>query len=168
MWASQVAALSGRFRVIAPDIRGFGQSQPSSAWTMEEMADSLNEFLDSLAVKDTAVIGVSMGGYIALAFWSKYPKRVKQLVLSNSRARADNDTEKSARNDMIAAIEQSGTAILPDRMLPRLLQPNPPAEVVRNVRLMIDSTNPAAAIYAVMAMRDRVDFSSMLHRIECP
>jgi len=168
MWASQVAALSGKFRVLAPNIRGFGQSQPSSAWTMEETADSLNEFLDKLGVKDSAVVGVSMGGYIALTFWSKYPKRITQLVLSNSRARADNETEKNARNEMIAAIEQSGAAILPDRMLPRLLQPNPPAGVVRNVRKMIESTSPAAAIYAVMAMRDRMDFSSMLHRVECP
>ena len=168
MWASQVAALSGKFRVLAPNIRGFGQSQPSSAWTMEEMADSLNEFLDKLGVKDIAVVGVSMGGYIALTYWSKYPKRVRQLVLSNSRARADNETEKNARNDMIAAIEQSGAAILPDRMLPRLLQPNPAAGVVRNVRKMIESTSPAAAVYAVMAMRDRMDFSSMLHRVECP
>ena len=168
MWASQVAALSGKFRVLAPNIRGFGQSQPSSAWTMEEMADSLNEFLDKLGVKDSAVVGVSIGGYIALTFWSKYPRRVRQLVLSNSRARADNETEKNARNDMIAAIEQSGAAILPDRMLPRLLQPNPPAGVVRNVRKMIESTSPAAAVYAVMAMRDRMDFSSMLHRVECP
>jgi 3-oxoadipate enol-lactonase len=168
MWASQIAALSGKFRVIAPDIRGFGESQPASSWTLEQMADNLNECLDKLGVKDSAVVGVSMGGYIALAFWSKYPKRVRQLVLSNSRARADNDTEKNARNDMIAAIEQSSTAILPDRMLPRLLQPNPPAGVVRNVRQMIESTSPAAAVYAVMAMRDRMDFSSMLHRIECP
>jgi len=168
MWASQVAALSGKFRVLAPNIRGFGQSQPSSAWTMEEMADSLNEFLDKLGVKDSAVVGVSMGGYIALTFWSKFPKRVRQLVLSNSRTHADNETEKNARNDMIAAIEQSGAAILPDRMLPRLLQPNPPAGVVRNVRKMIESTSPAAAVYAVMAMRDRMDFSSMLHRVECP
>jgi pimeloyl-ACP methyl ester carboxylesterase len=168
MWTSQVAALSNRFRVIAPDIRGFGESQPASPWTMEEMADSLNEFLDELHVKDSAVVGVSMGGYIALAFWSTYPKRVRQLVLSNSRARADNDAEKNARNSMIAAIEQSGVAILPERMLPRLLQPNPPAGIVRDVRNMIGRTSPAAAIYAVMAMRDRMDFSSMLHRIDCP
>jgi len=168
MWTSQIAVLSNRFRVIAPDIRGFGESQPASVWTMEEMADTINEFLDKLDVKDCAVVGVSMGGYIALVFWSKYPERVTQLVLSNTRARADNDAEKRARNDMIAAIEQSGVAILPDRMLPRLLQPNPRADVVRNVRSMIQTTSPDAAVYAVMAMRDRMDFSSMLHRIVCP
>jgi pimeloyl-ACP methyl ester carboxylesterase len=135
---------------------------------MEEMADNLNEFLDRLGVASTAVVGVSMGGYVALTFWSKYPNRVRQLVLSNSRARADNDAEKTARNEMIAAIEQSGAAILPDRMLPRLLQPNPPSEVVRAVRSMILEVLPATAAYAVMAMRDRMDFSTLLHRITCP
>jgi 3-oxoadipate enol-lactonase len=168
MWAPQIEVLSRRFRVIAPDVRGFGESQPPSQWTMEELADDLNEFLDQLGVEDVALVGVSMGGYIALAFWSKYSHRVRQLVLSNSRVRADNETEKTARNEMIAAIEQRGASILSDRMLPRLLQPNPAPEVVRNVRRMIESTDPAAAAYAVMAMRDRVDFASMLHRVKCP
>ena len=168
MWAHQIDALSDRFRVLAPDVRGFGESQPASQWTMEELADDLNEFFDKVGVEDSAVVGVSMGGYIALTFWWKYPARVRQLVLSNSRVRADFDTEKKARNEMIAAIEQSGASILPDRMLPRLLKPNPAPDVVRTVRKMIDETEDAAAAYAVMAMRDRMDFSSMLHRMKCP
>jgi len=168
MWEPQLVALTPRFRVIAPDIRGFGQSQPPSAWTMDEMADDLNELLDNLNIKDCVVAGVSMGGYIALPFWSKYPQRVRKLVLANTRARADTETEKLARDDMIAALQQNGAIILPDRMLPRLLQPNPSVEVVRNVRAMIEDVNPAAASYAVMAMRDRSDFSSALSRIQCP
>ena len=168
MWSPQLEAFSSRFRLIVPDLRGFGQSQPPSPWTMEEMASDLNELLDRLGVTDVAVVGVSMGGYIALAFWSQYPVRVRQLVLSNSRARADNETEKAARNGMIAAIEQGGAGILPDRMLPRLLQPNPAPLIVRNVREMIDQVHPSAAAYAVMAMRDRMDYSTMLHRIACP
>ena len=89
-------------------------------------------------------------------------------MLSNSRARNDNDAEKTARTEMIAAIEQNGAAILPDRMLHRLLQPNPNADVVRTVRGMIERANAAASAYAVMAMRDRMDFSSLLHRIQHP
>jgi 3-oxoadipate enol-lactonase len=168
MWAPQIDVLANRFRVIAPNVRGFGESQPASRWTVEELADDLNEFLDKVGAADTDTVGVSMGGYIALAFWSKYPHRVRKLVLSNSRFRADNETEKKARNEMIAALEQSGASILPDRMLPRLLKPNPTPDVVRNVRRMIEHTNAAAAAYAVMAMRDRVDFGSMVHRVQCP
>ena len=120
MWDPQMASLTAHFRVIAPDVRGFGLSQPPSPWTMDQAADDINALLDSSGVESCAVAGVSMGGYIALAFWSKYPRRVRQLVLANTRARADSETEKTARNDMIAAIQQNGTEILPDRMLPRL------------------------------------------------
>jgi pimeloyl-ACP methyl ester carboxylesterase len=168
MWEPQLARLSSEFRVLAPDIRGFGGSQPPSPWTMEGMADELDEFLETLEIPECAVVGVSMGGYIALSFCGKYPKRIGQLVLSNSRARADNETEKAARNEMIAALEQTGPSILPDRMLPRLLKPNPQIEVVENVRKMIDDVSASAAIHALMAMRDRPDSSTLLYRIGCP
>jgi 3-oxoadipate enol-lactonase len=168
MWTPQLAVLSTRFRVIAPDIPGFGESQPPRPWTLDEFADDLNRLLDHIGAADAAVAGVSLGGYITLAFWSKYPHRVRQLVLSNSRARADSNVEKGARNDMIAAIQQHGATILPDRMLPRLLQPNPLREAALQVRGMIEQASPAAATYAVMAMRDRMDFSIMLHRMQCP
>jgi pimeloyl-ACP methyl ester carboxylesterase len=168
MWTRQIEALSGRFRVIAPDVRGFGGSQPPSEWTMEDMAHELKELLDHLGIEAPAVAGVSMGGYIALAFWWKHPERVGRLVLANSRARADNATEQAARNEMIAAIEQGGVGILPDRMLPRLLQPNPSPETLRETRSMIEQTDASAAAYALMAMRDRMDFTTLLHRVACP
>ena len=168
MWEPQLSALSAEFRLLVPDIRGFGGSQPPSPWTMETIADDLNEFLEKMNVPDCAFVGVSVGGYIGLSFWAKYPKRIGKLVLANTRARADTETEKTARNEMIAALEQGGTAILPDRMLPRLLKPNSPPGVVRKVRSMIDEASAPASIYAVMSLRDRPDSSTLLHRINCP
>jgi 3-oxoadipate enol-lactonase len=168
MWEPQLAPLSQTFRVLAPDISGFGTSQPPSPWTMDEMADDLDGLLEELGIDDCAVAGVSMGGYIALSFWARYPKRVRLLVLANTRARADNEAEKSARNDMIVALEEKGATILPDRMLARLLKPNPLPDVLAKVRRMIEETSAAAAIHAVMAMRDRPDSSSLLHRMTCP
>ena len=168
MWEPQLSALSAEFRLLVPDIRGFGGSQPPSAWTMEEMADDLDEFLEKAQAPGCALVGVSMGGYIALSFWAEYPRRVRKLVLANTRARADSEIEKAARNEMIAALEQSGAGILPDRMLPRLLKPNSPPGVVRKVRGMIEETSAPAAIYTVMALRDRPDSSTSLHRVSCP
>jgi pimeloyl-ACP methyl ester carboxylesterase len=168
MWHPQVAALAPRFRIIAPDIRGFGESLPATPWTIEEMCGDLAEFLDNLNVKTCAVAGLSMGGYIGLPFCLNYPDRVRQIILANTRARADNETEKAARTDMIAALEQHGAGILPDRMLPRLLQPNPSPEVVQLVRSIMANTSASAAIYAVMAMRDRPDCSTLLHQIKSP
>jgi 3-oxoadipate enol-lactonase len=168
MWNPQLDLLSRKFRVIAPDMHGFGKSQPPLPWTMEQMADDLDELLNAAGIASASVIGVSIGGYIALSLWSNHPNRVSRLVLSNSRARADNDTEKASRNDMIALLQQSGISALPDRMLPRLLQPNPNPDTVRYVRNTIERANAAAAAYALMSMRDRMDFSSMVHRINFP
>ncbi len=168
MWEPQLVPLSKTFRVLAPDIRGFGASQPATPWTMEETADELNGLLEELGIDDCAVAGVSMGGYIALSFWTEYPGRVRKLALSNTRARADNEAENSARYDMIVALEEKGSTILPERMLPRLLKPNPRPDVLAKVRGMIEETSAAAAIHAVMAMRDRPDSSSLLHRMACP
>jgi 3-oxoadipate enol-lactonase len=168
MWEPQFEPLSAAFRVIAPDIRGFGESQPPSPWTMGEMADDLNEFLEKLDIDECAVIGLSMGGYIALSFWNKYPKRFRQLILSNTRARSDNETEKLGRNDMIAALEQNGSAVLADRMLPRLLKPNPDPQIADQVRKIVETTEASAAIHALAAMRERPDSSKFLPRLSCP
>src|SRR5215471_7245563 len=168
MWAPQIEALKDRFTVIAPDVRGFGKTPVSGSWTMEDAADDLEDLLDSLHISDCALIGLSMGGYIALPFYSKYPQRVRQLVLADTRARADNDTEKTARTNMIADLEHSGAGILPDRMLPRLLKGNSPPDTVQTVRRIMETTTATAAIGALMAMRDRPDASTVLHRISCP
>jgi pimeloyl-ACP methyl ester carboxylesterase len=168
MWQPQVPVLAKRFRVIAPDLRGFGESRPSSPWTIDEMGDDLNEFLTRLDIPDCALAGVSIGGYIGLPFTLKYPRRVRQLVLSNTRARADTETEKAARTEMIALIQETGTSSLPERMLPRLLRPDPPPQVAATVRSMIEGADAAAAIHAVTAMRDRPDCTAQLNRLRCP
>src|SRR5450759_3587821 len=88
MWGPQVNALQKVCRVIAPDLRGFGQSSDTDgqAVTMETYAEDMKALLDSLNVKQVVVCGLSMGGYIALAFIAKYADRVKGLILSNTKA----------------------------------------------------------------------------------
>lgn len=170
MWAPQIAALKQRFRVIAPDLRGFGHTPPSrtGSWSVEDAANDLAELLDSLNLAECALVGLSMGGYIALPFYERYPKRVRQLVLADTRARADNDAEKTSRTNMIADLEHFGASILPERMLPRLLKPNSPPQIVERITQIISTTSGTAAIQALIAMRDRPDASSVLHHISCP
>jgi pimeloyl-ACP methyl ester carboxylesterase len=168
MWAPQFAALRDNFRVIAPDMRGFGQTPVQDPWSLEEAADDLAGLLDSLGIRHCALVGLSMGGYIALPFYSKYPSRIDRLVLADTRARADNDMEKAARTKMIADLEEFGASILPERMLSRLLKPNASTDVVKTITEMIANTGATAAIHALMAMRDRPDASTVLHKISCP
>ena len=79
MWQPQVPALSHRFRVITPDLRGFGDSPlPPEPYAD---ADDLADLLDHLGVADAAVVGCSMGGRVALELATRHPDRVNSLVL---------------------------------------------------------------------------------------
>ena len=97
MWSAQIDALAGRYRVIAPDLRGFGESSlgdadPEVGVSMERYADDLAELLDVLAVADPVVlVGFSMGGYIAWQFVRKHAVRLRALIQCDTRAAADSD-----------------------------------------------------------------------------
>src|SRR5688500_11919069 len=81
MWDAQIDALASAYRVIAPDVRGFGRSplgnvDDEAGISMEQFADELNEFVDVIGVSDPFVMaGFSMGGYIAWQFVRKYGAR---------------------------------------------------------------------------------------------
>src|SRR5262245_33614919 len=141
MWEQQIEALKDRYRVIVPDIRGFGSTPVKSSWTLEQAAADVDELLKRLGIDTCAIAGLSMGGYIAFPFYAKFPTRVSKLILANTRARADNEAEKRGRTEMIAALEQSGASILPDRMLARLLKANAGVKVVKRVRGYLCSTS---------------------------
>src|SRR5438094_518670 len=113
MWKPQVEFFEKRYRVVAPDICGFGGSQPAAPWSIEQMGDELLILMDSLAIDRCTLVGLSIGGYIALPFAAKHPGRVEKLVLAHTRARADNETERNNRTEMVAALQQNGIEILP-------------------------------------------------------
>lgn len=168
MWDAQTEFFSNRFRVVAPDIIGFGGSQPPRPWTMPDMGRELASLMDRLDIERCTVIGLSIGGYIGLPFALAFPGRVERLVLAHTRARADLDVERAARNAMIEGLRKEGVASLPDKMLPRLLGANASAAVRARVRASIEQANTEASIQAVTAMRDRADQTLNLPRLRCP
>ena len=79
MWDPQVPALGHRFRVITPDLRGFGETPlPPESYAD---ADDIAELLDHLGVADAAVVGSSLGGRVALELATRHPDRVNSMVL---------------------------------------------------------------------------------------
>ena len=89
MWNAQIESLAPHYRVIAPDLPGFGRSPAGSdeAAGMEQFAADLAALLDRLAIDEPVVIcGLSMGGYIALQFWKQYAARLRGLILCDTRA----------------------------------------------------------------------------------
>src|SRR5215211_7194509 len=85
LWNEQVAALSDRYRVIVPDLRGFGETDASEGpATMDRMAQDVAHLLDRLEITSAVVGGLSMGGYVALSFCNQFPSRVRALVLADT------------------------------------------------------------------------------------
>jgi len=90
MWQPQLDELSSHLRVIAPDLRGHGESTATKGiYTMELLAGDCQALLDYLNIEKVILCGLSMGGYISLAFARRYPERLAGLILTATRAAAD-------------------------------------------------------------------------------
>lgn len=87
-WSYQFKGLSIRdYRLIAPDIPGFGSSPPyDGRWRLSAATDALVEMMDQLSVSQAIVTGISMGGVIAMDMAVRYPQRVRGLILINTFA----------------------------------------------------------------------------------
>lgn len=171
MWAAQLRGLSPRVRVIAPDLRGFGRSEVTPGpLTMEQHADDLAALLDHLGIGGAVVAGLSMGGYIAFAFWRRHPQRVRALVLLDTRAEADSPQAKANRDATAAKVREAGVAAVAREMLPRLLAPaNLGNDRIAGPALAMMARQPAAGIIGALAgLRDRPDSRPILPTISVP
>src|SRR2546422_6974858 len=172
MWSEQIEALMPRHRVLAPDLRGHGETSvvPGPA-TMEEMARDVSALMEKLNISRAAVCGLSMGGYVALALYRMFPLRARALVLADTRPGADSEEARANREVQAEKALQEGMAAIADAMLPKLLSPKTVAKnpaVVARVREMILKTNSEGAAAALRGMAQRRDQTSFLSRIICP
>jgi len=173
MWESQIDGLSAACRVIAPDLRGFGRSGATPGTvTMRRFAEDLAALLDALACREpVTVCGLSMGGYIALAFWEAFAARVGALVLCDTRAAADAPAAAAARLEMARRVLTEGSRPLVDQMLPRLLAAGSARqrpELTEALRRMIGAASLQGIAAAARGMAERADMTARLAHIACP
>ena len=172
MWADQEKALSTQFRVITIDLRGHGESDaPLWHYSLDQAADDVCGLMDHLSIRQPILVGLSMGGYIALAFYRKYAERVKGLVLADTRAQADTEDGKRARFEMAQTAYKQGPSAIADIMIPKLLSPGTiqtRPELVQRVRGMIEGNQVSGIAGDLMAMAARPDSTPLLQRISCP
>jgi 3-oxoadipate enol-lactonase len=172
MWSAQ-RGLADRFRVITPDLFGFGGSPvPAAGWTMESMADALAEFLPGIGIGGSVVLGgLSMGGYVALAFARRHPDRLRGLVLADTRAEADTTEARANRDRMIAFARENTAEAVVEQMLPKLLgeftRTNRP-DVVAEVGRIGSAQSVDGVAAALAALRDRPDATPALSSIRVP
>lgn len=171
MWDTQVAELSSSRRVIAPDLAGFGQSQSDEPFTMESQADAVHALLDELGALPCVLAGLSMGGYIALAYACKYPADLRGLMLVDTKAEGDSAEQKQGRQKMIELVRARGSKAVAEQMLPRMLAPDTPQKrpvVAQALRSIMEACPPKTIEHALVAMRDRPDRSPNLPSISVP
>jgi 3-oxoadipate enol-lactonase len=171
MWAPQLAGLSADMRVIAPDLRGFGRSQVTPGpLRMEQHADDLAALLDHLAIGRAVVAGLSMGGYIAFAFWRRHRARVQALVLLDTRAEPDTPQARANRDATAVKVRQAGSAAIASEMLPRLLAPAGLSNRrIADRTLAMMAEQPMEGVAGALAgLRDRADSRPTLPTISVP
>ncbi|MEX2144489.1 MAG: alpha/beta fold hydrolase [Anaerolineales bacterium] len=173
MWAGQLESLSAQAQVLAPDLPGFGDSPIADPkYTVERYAEDCAAILDALdLLQPVAIGGLSMGGYIALAFARLFPERVGALLLISTRAGADSAEGKAGRDKTIAGVKEHGASAVSEAMYPKLLAPanydGQPVVAARAKDLML-TASPAGIIAALSAMRDRPDSTPDLASIYVP
>ena len=172
-WDHQVAALSDDLRCVRADLWGCGASPPPPEGepTLDAFAAAVLAALDSRNIERVAVVGLSMGGYLAFALWRLAPQRISALVLCNTRATADAAGSRDERLAMAEQVEreQSVESIV-EPMVERLLSPGAQAEahIVDPVRGRIRRCTPAGIAFAQRAIAARPDSTALLASITVP
>ena len=168
MWEPQFEALKS-FRVIAPDLRGFGGTPLTAPWFVEHAVDDVFETLSALGVERAIFVGLSMGGYVALRAVEKGPERVKALVLCDTRAEADANEAKIKRAAVVDCVRTRGVAafiepFLSDALAPKTLADNP--KVVAFLKEIAGRSSPEAVMAALAALAARGDMTASLSFIK--
>jgi 3-oxoadipate enol-lactonase len=176
LWDELVPPLAARFRVLAVDARGFGESDlrasyptpgSSAPYEIADLADDLAALLDALAIPRAAVLGMSMGGYTALAFAARHASRLAALVLADTRAAADTPDARAGREVALATIHGRGAAAYLDGSLTRMVSPRAAPALHAQVRARAEP-RADSLVAGVEALRDRPDRTAELGAIACP
>jgi pimeloyl-ACP methyl ester carboxylesterase len=171
MWEGQWQAFADRCRVIAVDLPGFGQSPVDPAYTVDTAADRLAILCNQLNLPKVVVGGLSMGGYVALAFARRHPRLLAGLILADTRSEPDDAPGKENRNRLVKLTEEYGPSKVYEVMLPKVLaertQKEKP-EVMEFARMLAARQTAAGVVRGLMALRDRPDATPDLAEIAVP
>lgn len=123
MWAPQVDVLAKRFRVVAFDHRGHGESEvPDGPYTIDDLGGDVVELLNTLEVDQASYVGISLGGSVGLWLAQHAPERVHRLVAicppSNPAATPQMWTDRAAQ------VRAEGTQAITDATLGRWFLPD--------------------------------------------
>lgn len=171
-WRPLLPALSSRYRVLAPDLRGSGGSSAGEGpATMEKHAADIARVCDAAGVRKAAFVGVSIGGYILFEFWRGYADRVAALVLADTRATADTPEGRAGRLKSVGEVQLHGPATFVDGMTPKLLGESTRKsrpDVARAAVALMNESSVAGISALQQGMAERKDSIPTLATITVP
>lgn len=170
MWIEQIKILSDARRCIAPDLRGFGRSSSSirPVLSMEDHADDLVAILDALGIEKVDLVGLSMGGYVALAFADRHPGRLRTLALVDTKSTEDSADAKAGRDAAAGRVASEGRSGLATDMIGVLVSESASAWTRARLRTMIESTPAESIVAALNGMKQRPDRTTVLSNLSSP
>jgi 3-oxoadipate enol-lactonase len=173
IWQPQRSDLSDIATLISIDLRGHGESYPfDPPYPMERLADDCKQLLNSINVKPPIVVcGLSMGGYVTMALYRKYPQIFAGMILTSTRCGADSPEGKANRDAAVKKVRERGVPYIVKDMLPKLVSPitlttNP--LLMSAIRAIMLETSVNGVVGALQGMRDRPDSTSLLSQISFP
>ena len=166
IWEPIVPLLENDFDLILPDLRGFGASGvPRTAYLLTDIAADIAALLDSLGIEKAAIVGHSMGGYVALAFAHAYPRRTLGLGLVSSQTLADPPERKVARYQEAEDVLPNGVGKAAEGMSSKLTA-DPDLQAA--MKTLILHQRPEGLAGALRAMADRPDSTPFLSEFNFP
>ena len=171
-WLPLLDALTSRFRVTLPDLRGHGRSEAGlGVATMEKHARDVLRVCGEVGVERAVFGGCSIGGYVNFELWRQARERVKGLVFLDTKAPADSEATRADRLRAADDVLARGPEPFVESMVPKLLaettRTNRPDLVAAAKAMMMESS--AAGIAAVQrGMAERVDSTGTLATIDVP
>jgi pimeloyl-ACP methyl ester carboxylesterase len=169
-WSTQIQAFQARHRVIAPDLRGFGESASTrGAIPMARYAADVLGLLEQLEVDRFILVGHSMGGYIAQSIAETAPEKLRGLVLVATRAGADTEAVAQSRRTLAEEVLTWGTAsVLADQASKLLATSNLDPAMAGRVRACMAPASSDGIHGALLGMAERSDLRGNLARIRVP
>lgn len=169
LWDDVVEELASDYRLIVPDLRGHGRSEPSDVAGMEDHAADLLGVLEAAGeTRPVVLVGMSMGGYVSLAFCRLYPERVRGLVLVDSRTSADTEEGAAGRLQTAERVLREGSEVVADDMVGKLFASGVPADLREGWRSRMAATSPRGIAAALRGMAARPDSEALLREFGRP
>jgi pimeloyl-ACP methyl ester carboxylesterase len=172
MWNPQLEILRSKYRIIAPDLRGYGQNLIASDITpFSAFAEDILDLLNRLGIAECVLCGLSMGGQIALECHRQFGNRITGMVLADTFAQLDTPERKQERFDTADRLLKEGMDGYSAEVLPKMISPvhirTMPATAAHVLRMM-KGTSAAGAAAALRGRAERRDYTPLLSTIRVP